>query len=254
MHPVCFHLGSRPIYWYGVLAAAGFVAAVAHWSVLGRRGPLGGRASDLGLWIMLGGLLGARAAYVIAHAPEFAAHPLDIVRVDKGGLIYYGGFFGGCGAVLLVARAWRQPLGPLADFVVTALPLGHALGRVGCWLNGCCFGRPTDGVLGVAYPPETAPWLEYGGARLHPVQLYETAFNLALYALLTWYFLRRPRPGRVLALYLTVYPIGRFLLEGFRGDPRQALGGLAVAQWISLGLLMAGLTLWWHTRANRRES
>lgn len=237
MDPVCFHIGSRPVYWYGIMMALAFLAGIAHWQILGRR--TGRRdvsfATDLAFWLMVGGIVGARAAYVVANIEDFGARPLDIIRVDQGGLIFYGGFIGASVAFLAFARLRRESVLGLADFAITAVPLGHALGRVGCFINGCCQGRLCA----------EAPWLAAGLPR-YPVQLYEAAFNLLVYAFLFRLYLRRhaTRRGDILAAYLMVYPVGRFMLEFLRGDPRLRWGTWSVAQLLSLALMAAGLGLW----------
>jgi phosphatidylglycerol:prolipoprotein diacylglycerol transferase len=234
--PVCFHLGSRPIYWYGVMMALGFLASLGHWRLLSRRtGVDTAFTGDLLVWLMVAGIGGARVAYVLANLAYFRAAPSEIFRVDQGGLIFYGGFLGAGVALVIFSRLYRLSLAAVTDLVVTALPLGHAFGRVGCFLNGCCGGR--------AAPAGSAAACNLSH---YPVQLYEAAFNLAVYALLFWFFLApaRRRPGRVLVLYLMCYPAGRFLLEYLRGDERTRVGAFDIAQWVSLALMATGLTFW----------
>lgn len=242
MHPDCFTVFGKTIYWYGVFTALGFLAAMAHWTWMAKRkGYALDMGSDVAVWLMVGGVLGARAAYVVANwQAEFAAHPAEILRIDRGGLIYYGGFLGGCLAMILYARRRRMGLWALSDFAVTALPLGHAFGRIGCFLNGCCYGKATTCGLAVHMPyVDTNP-----AVFRHPVQLYEAGLNFVLYALLTWLYLQRPRrPGWMLAVYLLLYPVIRFSLEFLRGDPRDRVGALTTAQGVSLALFAAGLLL-----------
>lgn len=235
MDPVCFHVGQRPIYWYGVLVACAFLAAVAHWNALARREKRpAGFGSELGFWMMLCGIVGARIAYVAANWDLFRAEPLEILRIDRGGLVYYGGFLGAATGLVILARLRREPVLRLADFAVTGLPLGHAFGRIGCFLNACCYGCPT-----------TLPWGVYSHeACRHPTQLYEAAFNFALYGVLLRFFLRRKADGRTLALYLVAYPAGRFLIEFVRGDERLRWLGLDAAQAVSVALFLAGVGLW----------
>lgn len=234
MDPVCFYIGERPIYWYGVMVAVGFLLGVAQWSILARRaGRPEGFGSETGFWIMVSGILGARLAYVAANLGYFLERPLEIVRIDRGGLIFYGGFLGATIGIILFARLRRQPLLWMGDYAVTALPLGHAIGRVGCFLNGCCYGKAT-----------TLPWGVFmADACRHPTQLYESVFNLVLYGVMLRTYLRKKRDGVVLALYLLVYPPGRFLVEFLRGDERQHLGPLSAAQWLSVVLCLAGVAL-----------
>ena len=232
LDPVCFTIGARPIYWYGVLMALAFAVSLLHLTFVGRRaGHDSAFASDLVFWCMVGGIVGARLAYVAANWEYFAIHPVRIVRMDQGGLIYYGGFFGAGIALWLFAARRGERLTAVMDLIVTALPLGHALGRVGCFLNGCCYGRPSTGAWAVVLD---------GVARL-PVQLFESAGNLILWAALTFVFLRRPRPGTVLGLYCICYSTLRFLLEFQRGDPRLTWGPFTDAQWLSAALFATGL-------------
>lgn len=231
--PIAFTILGRPIYWYGILVALGFVAAVLHWNRLARRQNLPeGLGSDLGLLVIVGGVLGARLAYVIANLDYYRAHPGEVFRIDQGGLIFYGGFIAAALGVVVFARMRKLPLLTVGDFTVSALPLGHAFGRTGCFLNGCCYGAPTD-----------LPWAVYTAeAMRHPVQLYETVFNLTLYAVLHL-VLRRQRPGQVIAVYLLAYGAWRFGIEFLRGDDRLRTGGLDAAQLISIGLVMIGAGL-----------
>jgi phosphatidylglycerol---prolipoprotein diacylglyceryl transferase len=246
MDPVCFYLHNHPVYWYGVFVAAGFLAAVANWNILGKiNGWPSEFGSELGFWIMLSGILGARVAYVIANVDVFLAKPIEIIRLDRGGLIFYGGFIGAAVCLPVLARRRKVSTLKLADFTVTGLPLGHALGRIGCFLNGCCYGAVT-----------TAPWgVCAQNAVRHPTPLYESAFNLLVYGLLLWFYPRRQRDGRVLALYLLTYPAGRFLIEFFRGDERLRWLGFNVAQDLSIGLFLVGAIFWWilHARETAGE-
>lgn len=235
--PICFHIGSKPVYWFGIMMALAFLAGMTHWNLLGRKtGRDTSIAGDLALWLMVGGIAGARIAYVIANFDYFRQAPMEIIRVDQGGLIFYGGFIGANIALAILARFHRESFLSLVDFTVTALPLGHAIGRIGCFLNGCCHGINVS-----------TPSLATFGLNRYPVQLYEAAFNLVVYALLLRLYLRRtPKtpPGILLALYLVAYATGRFLLEFLRGDERIRTGSLDVAQLISLALIVTGLTLW----------
>jgi len=250
MDPVCFTLFGRPIYWYGLLLALGFGAGLLHLAWLDRRdGRPPGFASDLLFWVILGGIAGARAAYVFGNWRAFAETPGLILRVDKGGLVFYGGFFGAAAAAALFARRRQVALLPLFDALLSALPLGHAFGRIGCFINGCCHGAPHEGSLACVYPRHSpAWWSQFESGRLGaeaaaalpvwPVQLFEAAANVLLYLLFLLILRRRPVPGTLLALYFFLYPAIRFGLEFLRGDQadRVVFQGLTSAQWVSLAL------------------
>jgi len=235
MDPIAFHIGQRPIHWYGILVAAAFLAAMAHWTwAARRRGWPASLGQDVAVWAMFGGIIGGRVAYILANWTHYAAAPMEILRVDHGGLVYYGGLAGGALAVSLLALRRPYPFWTFADYAIGGIPLGHALGRVGCFINGCCYGAETDGPLG----------LISAGARRIPAQLLESAANLIVYAVLLKLAAGRPRPGRVFAAYLMTYGAARFVMEFLRADQRVHLGPLSVAQLFSLAFVLAGAVLW----------
>jgi phosphatidylglycerol:prolipoprotein diacylglycerol transferase len=246
MFPTLLSLGSLHIRTYGACMAAGFLLC---WTLAER---LSGRR-DLGNFfvaLMLSGVVGSRIAYVIEHwKGEFVSRPLDVVRVDQGGLMFYGGLI----LSVAVFFAWclikkERPLA-LADLLCTLVPLGHACGRIGCFFYGCCYGRVSDSPLAVTFPMHSPAWYEQvsGGqiagtaARSLPVlptQLFEAAALLALFAALLWAYLRWRR--HTAGLYLVGYGVIRFGLEYLRGDPRAAVGPFSISQTISFATVALG--------------
>ena len=245
MHPILFSVFGKEIYSYGVMAALGFMAGLLTWAWLGRhenRPP--GFATDLGFWLMASGIVGSRLAYVFANWTYYRDNLIEIVRIDQGGLIFYGGFLLACVVLVLFARHHRVPLWHLADFAIPALAIGHGLGRVGCFLNGCCYGRPAGTAFcGIAYPPVCEPGKLFPGVPLFPVQIIEAAGLLVIWAVLLFAYPRRKKDGAVFALYLLLYPPVRFGLEYLRGDERQSWFALDVAQVTSIALFLAGVLL-----------
>ncbi|MCE9615178.1 MAG: prolipoprotein diacylglyceryl transferase [Lentisphaerae bacterium] len=255
MHPIFLKLGPLTIYWYGIFMALAFLAGFANWIWVARRDGRDAQfCSDLLFWVMVAGILGGRAAYLISNFGYYLDHPGEIVALWKGGLIYYGGFVGAIIAVLLFARHRRIPFLSLLDFAFTSLPLSHALGRVGCVMYGCCFGAVAHGWPGIVFPHGSLAWerqIQLGlitanaacSLPVYPVQIYEALWNLALYPIILFAYRRRHQPGAVTGLYLLLYPIGRFLLEGLRGTERLYVGPLSVAQTISVALMAVGALL-----------
>lgn len=255
MHPDFISIGPFTIHTYGVMMALGFLAGLGNWILLGLRiGRNSQFCTDLMFWVMASGILGARIAYVFENWQDYAADPLTIVRIDQGGLIFYGGFVASGIAVFVFSRRHKISLPSLTDFVVTSVPIAHALGRIGCFLNGCCFGACTSSSWGVHFSKHSIPWYSQVRAgvinadvpsslAVHPVQLYEAAFNVLVYGVLVWLFRRRLRQGVVTAAYLMLYAIGRFLLEFFRGDrgERLAVWQLSIGQFVSVFVFIAGL-------------
>jgi phosphatidylglycerol:prolipoprotein diacylglycerol transferase len=257
MHQVAFSIGGFAFYWYGVCLASAFVAGLLNATWLGRRT---GRPfplfSDLLFWVVVGGIAGARLAYVAANWDEFSGNMLRILNLRGGGLVFYGGIAGAFTAFLLFVRQHRENFWSLGDVAITSLPLGHALGRVGCFMQGCCHGTPTTSALGVVYPADSSVWHNQVHAGLlpntataclpvHPVQLYESAANLVIWMALILFYRQPHRDGRVAALYMMLYAVTRFSLEFMRGDERmRSLAHLSLAQMTSVALFAAGLGIW----------
>ncbi len=249
MKSIAFNLGGLTIYWYGILVALGFLAGI--WTA-SRRGLRDGIAAetvvDIGPWIIVGALIGARLLYVISYWREqFASKPIwEILAVRHGGLVFYGGLIGASIAVLFFARVRNLPLWRLADLLAPSISLGQAFGRLGCLMNGCCYGRATNLPWAIHYPATH----ETFGSGVHPTQVYESILDLGLYALLAQLFRRRHFEGQVFATYLVGYALLRAFVECFRGDYLvYYLGGWATpAQLVSAGILAAGLYLFWKLR------
>ena len=247
MFPDLIDLGFLHLKTYGACMATGFLLC---WTLVEK---LSGRKdlSNLLLALMIGGVAGSRIAYVIEHwQAEFAANPLLIVRVDQGGLMFYGGFI--LSFVIFFVWCFMKKENPLAlgDLLAVVLPLGHAFGRIGCFFYGCCYGRDSNAWCAVTFPMGSPSWFEHGRKMVSvlPTQLFEAAALLALFGFLMWAWKgRKTRDGRqtgagkILGLYLCGYAVIRFGIEYLRGDPRAAVGPFSISQTISLGLLAAGI-------------
>jgi phosphatidylglycerol:prolipoprotein diacylglycerol transferase len=234
--------------------AVGFLAAwqVAAW-LCRRTGRSEEPLASLLTWMMVCGVLGSRIAYVIEHwQSEFAAHPERIIRIDQGGLMFYGGLLLSIAVFFVWCRVRREAVLPLADLLTTVIPLGHLFGRIGCFFYGCCYGKISDSPIAVSFPRGSPAWYEQLNAAqiassakeslaVMPTQLFEAAANLCLFAVLFWVYRKRGRG--TLALYLIGYALIRFGMEYLRGDPRAAVGPFSISQTISIGLLAAGIAL-----------
>jgi phosphatidylglycerol:prolipoprotein diacylglycerol transferase len=246
VHPIVLQFGRFTITWYGVMVALAFLAGL--WTA-SRRSPRDGIAGekilDLGPWLIIGAILGSRALYVVSYwQEEFAGKPwMDIFSVWRGGLVYYGGLIGASLGCVFYARLKRVPLWKLADALAPSVALGCVFGRIGCLMNGCCYGLKCHLPWAITFPASsnTAP----PGVPLHPTQIYDSLLNLGLYALLAWLYRRKRFDGQVFGTYLVGYALCRSFVEVFRGDYLQHyLGGWATpAQLVSIGILGAGLAL-----------
>ncbi len=244
MDPIATQIGGLTITWYGLMMGCAFVAGL--WTASRRSLQAGIRSEtilDLGPWLIIGGLAGARLLYVISYWREqFAGEPLSAaLSVWRGGLVFYGGLIGASLGCLLFARLKHLPVWPLADVLAPSIALGSVFGRVGCLLNGCCYGTPCSLPWAIHFPQghKTYP------SGVHPTELYDAAANLALYGVLTWLGRRKKFDGQVFALYLLGYAVLRSVVELFRGDyPRYYFGGFVTpAQMVSVILLASSILL-----------
>ena len=251
MHPIAFQLGSLTVHWYGVMLALAFLAGI--WTA-GRRAPRNGIAgekiADIGLWLIVGAVVGARTLFVISYwREEFAGKPLwEIFMVQHGGLVYYGGLIGATLAGVLYARARNLPLWKVADILAPSIALGYVFGRIGCLMNGCCYGRACSLPWAIRFPegnplnPPTFP--------VHPTQIYESLLSLGFYFALALLYRRKRFDGQVFATYLMGYALLRSFVEMFRGDysAEHLHGGLTPAHLVSVGIFAAGAVLFWALR------
>lgn len=227
------------------MVALAFVAGL--WTA-SRRGLLVGvnpeTILDLGPWLIVGTILGARSLFVVSYWREqFADKPFyEIFMVQHGGLVFYGGFIGASLACILYARIKKLPLWKLADIVTPSIALGSVFGRIGCLFNGCCYGRACQLPWAIHFPKghESYP------NGVHPTQIYDSSLNLCLYLFLAWLFRRKKFDGQVFAAYLVGYSVLRSVVEFFRGDypPDQYVGWASPAHVVSAGILVTGLVLW----------
>lgn len=259
-----------PIRGYGVML---LVAAAAGTWLSVRRGRAVGIDADtilaLGMEIFLWGLVGARLFYVLEYHDQFfnadrslPAAVAQVLNIAQGGLVVFGSLPTAAVAAWLFARRRGLDILQLADVIAPGLLVGLALGRLGCFLNGCCYGGPCDLPWAVRFPPDSPPWLDQAARGLlpapvsgqpapwslpvHPAQLY-AAIDAALLAALAIAFTPvARRRGAVFALVLTLHPISRMLLEAIRIDEPPALGTvLSISQLVSLVLLALAAALWW---------
>ena len=235
MLPVLFRIGPLDITSFGVMVAIGALAGLWVFRRELARAGLPDAALDAAVYGLVGGLLGAKLLYVFEHLRESTFFALFL---DRGGMSWFGGFVGGLTAGYLTIRAKRWPLIPVLSAATPALAVGQMLGRVGCFLVGDDYGRPTSLPWGVAFPKGLPPTLE----RVHPTQIYESIFL----AFVAWLLIRWRRRGVsdrvVLGRYFVLAGGFRFLLEFVRVNVR-VLGPFTVAQIFSLAVVVLGVAL-----------
>jgi phosphatidylglycerol:prolipoprotein diacylglycerol transferase len=242
MHPKLITIGPFTIYTYGFFIAAAFLLGMT-WTMreARTRGLDPKLVSDLGFYLILGGILGARLLYVLICPGYFLKHPLEIFMFWKGGLVFLGGAIVGaiCGFVFL--RKKKQPIWPWLDAIAPGLALGQAVGRLGCFSAGCCYGKKCSLPWAVTFtnPDSLAPLY----VPLHPTQIYHSLAGLLTFILLLSFKKRLKGPGQLMGMFLILYSVLRFSIEFFRGDYRGTIGFLSVTQVLALGLFALGFLI-----------
>ncbi len=263
MYPEIFRIGNFPINTYGVLLAIGMLLALFVAARLAARDGLPReRIYDLGLWTLIGALLGSKILMFFTE-DNVQIFSLDFLR--SGG-VYYGGFLGGFFTVAFLVRYYKLNFWKVADAFAPAVALGQAIGRQGCFAAGCCWGKPTDSVFGVHFTKTAheftgVPIYSADGSalHLHPTQLYESITMLIVFGILVYLHKHKRFDGQVLIAYGIIYGIVRFTIEFFRDDPRgnlfglTSLTGLSTSQIISL-IVAAGAVVFMIWRLKKAQS
>lgn len=243
--PIAVQVGPLAIRWYGLMYLLAFGLFLGLGKQRAKAEPRWGIApsqvDDLLFYGVLGVVLGGRLGYIVFYKPgEYLADPISVLYVWQGGMSFHGGLCGVLVATWLYARSIGMRWLQLTDFVAPLVPLGLAAGRMGNFINGELWGRPTDAPWGMVFP-------HVDHLARHPSQLYQFALEgVALYALLAWVS-RKPRPcGLVSGMFLAGYALFRFLAE-FAREPDAFLGtlgfGLTMGQWLSLPMAAVGIAM-----------
>ncbi|WP_457551154.1 prolipoprotein diacylglyceryl transferase [Desulfobacula sp.] len=219
MHPILFHIGSFNLYTYGLFVALGFMTAL--WVSQKNAQPHGISAqviSDIFFVILISALLGARLLYVLINFDSYKENWLDIFKIWNGGLVFFGGFIGAVVTAFIYLTMKNLKIWNTADILAPGIALGHAVGRLGCFFAGCCYGKACDLPIAIKFtnPDSLAPLNIY----LHPTQIYSVFSNLTLFFILLWLQKRKKFDGMVFLIYIMLYSLFRFIVEFFRGDFR----------------------------------
>lgn len=250
MQPVIIQIGEISIFSWGLMLAIAVIIAIIGISKLfEQEGYQRDMVLDLVILCVICGIVGARLAYIFTYEWEtFLAHPFSIFSLQDGGikgLAWYGGLVGGLIPFIIYLRRKKLSFWVVADMFAPYLALGYALVRIGCFLNGCCYGNITDSACGVVFPSVDA-------YHRHPTQLYSSGLNLMLFIILIRIYPKRKFPGQVFLLYIIGYAIYRFIVEFFRYT-EIFVGPLSLGQVYTLGLLLLGILAYYWQKSRYRE-
>jgi phosphatidylglycerol:prolipoprotein diacylglycerol transferase len=238
MHPVLFDLGPLTVYTYGLLLAAAYLLGLKVAMVrAARRGLDSARILDLGIYIIIAALVGAKLLLLVTDFRTFAGDPRELLMLARSGGVFYGGLILAVAVALWYIRRIGLPLWTTCDAFAPGIALGHVVGRFGCFFAGCCYGRPTSVPWAITFtnPLAAANVGTPLGVPLHPTQLYEAGAEFAILLVLLASERRgRVYPGRTFWLYMLLYAVSRFIIEFFRGDERGMVGIFSTSQFISI--------------------
>ncbi len=252
MHPVLFHIGNFTIYSYGVLVALGFAAGIT-WAYFDarRQGIDPNKILDLAFYLVLSAIIGARLFYVLIEYRDYLKDPLRALKIWEGGLVFYGGLIlaGLTGAWYILHH--RLPHWLVMDIFAPGIALGHAIGRIGCFCAGCCYGKVCHCSFGLVFKdPKSLARL---GIPLYPTQLISSAMLFIIFFILIFVERRKKFDGQVFWSYVLIYAIARFGIEFLRGDPRGFTipGLISTSQGISL--LLIPVSIYFLIRLKRQS-
>jgi phosphatidylglycerol:prolipoprotein diacylglycerol transferase len=250
MYPRLFTFGPVTVYTYGVLMALAFVAGLRLAIARARgHGIDAARVLDLGVFVIVAAVVGAKLMLLAVDFRSVASDPMQLFSVARSGGVFYGGLIAAVAVGFWYMRRHQLPTWPTFDAFAPGIALGHAIGRLGCFAAGCCWGKPTNLPWGVTFTNPLAALLVGTplGVRLHPTQIYEMLVELANFFLLTWLLRRKKFNGQVIGAYMFVYGFARFFLEFLRDDPDRGsvFGGfMSGTQLLAIGLVIFGGVLW----------
>jgi phosphatidylglycerol:prolipoprotein diacylglycerol transferase len=247
VYPKLFELGPFTVYSYGVLLAVSYLLGL--WMAVARgkkRGLDSNRVLDLGIYIIIAALVGAKLLLLIVDFDQYSKQPADILSLLRSGGVFYGGLILAVVVAFRYIATHKMPMWTTCDVFAPGIALGHVTGRLGCFAAGCCYGKPTDVSWGVVFTNPLAA-AQVGtplGIRLHPTQLYEAGAELLILGLLLATEGRGRRfPGRTFWLYMLLYAISRYVIEIYRGDPRGVVPFLDVSTSQFISLVLGPLSL-----------
>ena len=249
MHPILFSVGDWPVYSYGVLLAAAYLIGLQLGVMRARRAGVDpARVMDLGIYLIIAALVGAKLMLIAVDWDYFRSQPRELLSLVRAGGVFYGGLIAAVAVGLWLVRRYKLPVWTTADLMAPGIALGHVVGRFGCLLAGCCYGRPTDVAWAITFTDPLAAQ-NVGtplGIPLHPTQLYDAGAELLILGVLLFTERKgRPFAGRTFWLYLLLYGISRFIIEFYRGDPNRGtvMAGLSTSQFVSLLLVPGSLLM-----------
>jgi len=242
MHPILFKAGPFVIHTYGVFVTLGFLLGLSLFLYAARKKNLEeGKMLSLSLWVVTSGVVGARIFYVLDQLYWYLEHPQDILKIWQGGLVFYGGLLFSLVAGLYFIHRHRLLFWEIADISAPSLALGISIGRIGCFFNGCCYGKPWK--WGLIFSPDSVAGRVFPDQPLFPTQLMSSVNLLIIFLILVVVRSRQRLTQHIFLWFLALYSVHRFMIEFIRADYPEVLFHLTAPQFISIILGISSLVL-----------
>ena len=244
MYPVLLKIGKLSLYTYGFFVAAGFVVGIHIARQEAKRLQEDqDKVMDLCFYVLIAAIAGSRLFYVLTNLRMFVADPIEVFRIWNGGLVFYGGFVVALITSIIYLKQKEIALFKTADIMAPALALGHAIGRIGCFFAGCCYGEACDLPWAVTFTNPNS--LSPVNIPLHPTQLYSFTANLVIFIFLWAFRTKKKNDGQIFWFYVLLYGIARSFIEFFRGDFRGdfVFGILSISQAIGGGMVLISVVM-----------
>lgn len=244
MFPNLFSIGPVTLHTYGLFVAMGFLCALMVTMKLGRSEGIGPQqVMDMGFLLIVAALVGSRLLYVFMNFSYYLENPLAVLKVWEGGLVFSGGILGVLCAVFYLVKKTGLSFWQIGDLWAPGVALGQGIGRIGCFMAGCCYGRPVEGGFGVVFTHLES--LAPRNIALYPTQIYASLLGVAIFVALYLLHKKKAFQGQVCLWFLILHSTARLFEERFRGDDRGMLWGtdVTVTQGVALALLAGGITM-----------
>ncbi|MGB2578816.1 phosphatidylglycerol:prolipoprotein diacylglycerol transferase [Elusimicrobium simillimum] len=261
MHPVLFEIGGFSLSTFGLMNMIGYLLAIFY--LIHYREKIGIDKDTL--WNMmfisiLAAMIGGKLFHLVVEVPwaemgdTLTEKIKNVLSTFRYGFTFFGGFLTGITALIIYLKKKKLPIVKTGDFIILGIPLGHAIGRIGCFLVGCCYGKPWDGPWAVHFTdPHSLVPHHLHGVGLHPTQLYEVVGNFIIFAIMHFAYRRKHIDGAIISLYALLYGTLRFIVEFFRADERGAgMLGLSPSQLVSIGIIVGAGVFYYIMR--RRQN
>jgi phosphatidylglycerol:prolipoprotein diacylglycerol transferase len=254
MYPNLLSIGPLTIHTYGLFVALGFAVAFLVMLKIGKaQGIKTQQVMDIAFIVILMAIIGSRLAYVAMNFSHYRAHPLDIFKIWEGGLVFSGGLVGVVLVMIWYLRRHRLSFWPMGDLCAPGIAIGQAIGRLGCFMAGCCYGKPTDLPWAVTFthPQSLAPL----NTPLHPTQLYAAFSGFIIFVILMFLNAKKQFQGQVFIWFLILHSTARLFMERFRGDERGLIAGteMSMTQLLTLLVLLGAVAALFVLKSKRQK-